>query len=172
MDGPNVPHGPRGPMRMQQPSLPSPSARGPPTGPAYGERGPRHSNGRNTLYTINNVLSQTQSTAAPLQIASPVERPGEHPGRRSDHPSRRERSRSTEWRSNTGEERPRDQHDVGRRDRERGNDRERRDERSERRNRDDGRERHERGERKRMRDGGDQGQGHGDAKRSRHQGPM
>ncbi|PVI07618.1 hypothetical protein DM02DRAFT_648667 [Periconia macrospinosa] len=168
----NPPMGPRSSGRGQAPPLPSPTSRNPPTGPASNERGPRHSESRNALRTINNVLTgsgQNQQGPPP----SSTERPTERSSRRSD-PSRRERSRSRE-------ERPRgDKRDGSRREgrepreprelrepregRDRGEHRERRGDDRDRRSR-GGEDMRERSDKKRGREGPDPP--HGDSKRSR-----
>ncbi|KAH3906630.1 THO complex subunit 2 [Parastagonospora nodorum] len=60
---PNAPSGPRGTGRGPQNVLPSPVNRGPPTGPAANDRGPRGGDRRNPLGAINSVL--TQNAPAP-----------------------------------------------------------------------------------------------------------
>ncbi|KAI8940700.1 hypothetical protein NX059_001968 [Plenodomus lindquistii] len=66
----NPPSGPRGSGRMPQgPMPPSPVGRGPPTGPAINDRGPR--NASNPLRTINNVLTQNEPTNRSFERSGP-----------------------------------------------------------------------------------------------------
>ncbi|KAF1832793.1 hypothetical protein BDW02DRAFT_410532 [Decorospora gaudefroyi] len=74
---PNAPSGPRGPNRAPQGPVPlSPVGRGPPTGPAGAERGPR--NAGNPLRAINNVLTGN----------TPADRPNERNATPSNPPVR------------------------------------------------------------------------------------
>ncbi|KAH8724727.1 transcription factor/nuclear export subunit protein 2-domain-containing protein [Phaeosphaeriaceae sp. PMI808] len=59
---PNAPSGPRGNGRANQGPLQSPINRGPPTGPASSERGPRGGERRNPLGAINSLLTQNAPT--------------------------------------------------------------------------------------------------------------
>lgn len=75
---PNAPSGPRGSGRGPQgPPLSSPVSRGPPTGPAATDRGPRANDRRNQLGAINNTLNQ----AAPM-----AERSGENSATQAQNP--------------------------------------------------------------------------------------
>ncbi|KAH9872878.1 hypothetical protein J1614_005272, partial [Plenodomus biglobosus] len=66
----NPPSGPRGSGRMPQgPMPPSPVGRGPPTGPAVNDRGPR--NATNPLRAINNVLTQNTPTDRSFERSGP-----------------------------------------------------------------------------------------------------
>jgi THO complex subunit 2 len=58
----NAPSGPRGSGRTPQGPPPMPMNRGPPTGPAMNDRGPRNSDNRHPLRTINSVLTQNAPT--------------------------------------------------------------------------------------------------------------
>ncbi|KAJ4303092.1 THO2 plays a role in transcriptional elongation [Kalmusia sp. IMI 367209] len=145
----NAPSGPRGSGRTP---LPSPSSRGPPTGPAFTDRNLRRQDSRTALGAINNVLAQTQAPNAPPAPAP--ERSAERGHRR------RERSRSGERKP---DDRAREKRDGSRRDREReSSHRDRSDRRDDRRK--DDRDR-DRSEKKRSRDPIEQP--HGETKRSR-----
>ncbi|KAF2273825.1 uncharacterized protein EI97DRAFT_444632 [Westerdykella ornata] len=64
------PSGPRGVGRTPSgPAASSPSTRGPPTGPSYGDRGPRTSG--HALRAINNVLGQNQSSGGGYNDVNP-----------------------------------------------------------------------------------------------------
>ncbi|KAL5379958.1 hypothetical protein PMIN04_011064 [Paraphaeosphaeria minitans] len=158
----NAPSGPRSSGRTP---LPSPSTRGPPTGPAGPDRHVRRQDSRTALGAINNVLAQSgQTQGSPPAAPAPAERSGERSHRKS------ERSRDDERK---GDERSREKRDSSRRDRSEreprterdGSHRERsdRDRRGDDRKKDD-RERDRKGE-KRLREPTDQP--HGETKRSR-----
>ncbi|CAI6333455.1 unnamed protein product [Periconia digitata] len=175
---PNPPMGPRSAGRAQPPPMPSPTSRNPPTGP-LNERGPRHSDSRNPLRAINNVLSS--GVQNPQAVPSTTtDRSAERSSRRSDQ-SRRERSRSQERRGeerSRGEKRessrreprePRESRESresrdGRERSERDHNRDRRGEERDRRSR-GGDEMRDRSEKKRGREGPEPQ--HGESKRSR-----
>ncbi|KAF1940925.1 hypothetical protein EJ02DRAFT_455590 [Clathrospora elynae] len=71
---PNAPSGPRGSTRTPQGPIPSsPVGRGPPTGPAAAERGPR--NAGNPLRAINSVLTQNAPVDRTGERGAPVSNP-------------------------------------------------------------------------------------------------
>ncbi|CAO2649363.1 Nn.00g067480.m01.CDS01 [Neocucurbitaria sp. VM-36] len=72
---PNAPSGPRGSLRTPQgPPMPSsPVGRGPPTGPAASDRGPR--NAGNPLRAINNVLTQNVPGDRPSERGATPQNP-------------------------------------------------------------------------------------------------
>ncbi|KAF1851134.1 uncharacterized protein K460DRAFT_412745 [Cucurbitaria berberidis CBS 394.84] len=71
---PNAPSGPRGSFRTPQGQIPSsPVGRGPPTGPAAADRGPR--NAGNPLRAINSVLTQNAPTDRPSERVAPSQNP-------------------------------------------------------------------------------------------------
>jgi THO complex subunit 2 len=172
-DIPNAPSGPRSSGRSQ---LPSPSTRGPPTGPAGPDRHVRRQDSRTALGAINNVLTQSSQTqgSSPAAAAAATTATPPAPERSGDRSHRKsERSREDEHK---GDERSREKRDSSRRDRSEREPRPERDsahrERSERSDRDrrgddrrkDDRERDRKGE-KRSREPTDQP--HVETKRSR-----